>query len=164
LQGTSTEQVVFHKPTWPEPSDQPSPRSLRKTGFKAACAVELVARPGSTRTAMTPEREVSGRPAASALCSRLLYARRRPRCSRLRTGRKAMTPEREVSGRPAASALYHRYWTGGGRRPDRIGCFSGTSHRRRDAEPCSTLAGSSGAEQRRDCGEYPQARRQPVRA
>ena len=33
--------------------------------------------------------------------------------------------------RGPADACWHRYWTGGGRRPDRIGWFSGTSHRRR---------------------------------
>ena len=45
--------------------------NVEKLGSKPP-AVELVARPGSTRTAMTLEREVSGRPAASALCSALL--------------------------------------------------------------------------------------------
>jgi hypothetical protein len=34
----TTEQVVFHKPTWPEPSDRPSPRGLRKIGF---CGLSL---------------------------------------------------------------------------------------------------------------------------
>ena len=42
------------------------------------------------------------------------------------------------------------------------GRFSGTSNRRRDAEPCRTLAGYCGAEQRRHCGEHAEARRQPV--
>ena len=53
---------------------------------------------------------------------------------------------------------------GGRRRPDRVGRFSGASHRRRDAEPCGALAGRCRAEQRRDCGEHAQARGQPVRA
>ena len=43
----------------------------------------------------------------------------------------------------------HRDGPGGRRRPDRIGRFSGASHRRRDAKPCSTLAGCCRAEQRR---------------
>ena len=41
--------------------------------------------------------------------------------------------------------------TCGRRRPDRLGSFSGASHRRRDAKPCSALAGHCRAEQRRDC-------------
>ena len=45
LQRPSTEQAVFHKPTWPDPSDRPSPPRLRKTGFKASCAVEFIADP-----------------------------------------------------------------------------------------------------------------------
>ena len=45
----------------------------------------------------------------------------------------------------------HRNGSGGRRRSDRLRCFSGASHRRRDAEPCGALAGHCGAEQRRDC-------------
>ena len=66
--------------------------------------------------------------------------------------------------RAPADARRHCDGTGGGRRPDRLGCFSGASDRWRDAEPCRALAGHCGAEQRRDCREYPQARRQSVRA
>ena len=58
----------------------------------------------------------------------------------------------------------HRNGTGGRRRPDRLGRFSGASDCRRDAEPCRALAGRCGAEQRRDCRKYAEARRQPVRA
>ena len=58
----------------------------------------------------------------------------------------------------------HRNGPGGGRRPDRIGRFSGASHRRRDAEPCGALARRCGAEQRGHCGEHAKARRQSVRA
>ena len=54
--------------------------------------------------------------------------------------------------------------SGGRRRPDRVGRFSGASNRRRDAEPCGTLAGHCRAEQRRDCRKHPQARGQSVRA
>ena len=39
------------------------------------------------------------------------------------------------SRRPA-DARWYCDRTGGSRRPDRIGCFSGASHRRRYAEPC----------------------------
>ena len=52
----------------------------------------------------------------------------------------------------------------GRRRSDRIGCFSGASSRRRDAEPRCALAGHCGAEQGRDCREYAKAAGQPVRA
>ena len=45
-----------------------------------------------------------------------------------------------------------------------VGCFSGASHRRRDAEPCGALAGRCRAEQRRDCRKHPEARGQSVRA
>ena len=72
LQRPSTEQVVLHKAHGLSPLIDQALGSLGKTGFKAACAVELVARPGSILTAMTLEREVSGRPPASALCSGLL--------------------------------------------------------------------------------------------
>ena len=41
--------------------------------------------------------------------------------------------------------------TGGRRRSDRVGRFSGTSNRRRDAEPCRTLARRCRAEQRCYC-------------
>ena len=47
---------------------------------------------------------------------------------------------------------------------DRLGRFSGASNRWRDAEPCGALAGRCGAEQRRDCGEHPEAPWQSVRA
>ena len=40
----------------------------------------------------------------------------------------------------------HRNGTGGRRRPDRIGRFSGASHRRRDAEPCRAPADHRRAE------------------
>ena len=66
--------------------------------------------------------------------------------------------------RGAANACRHRDGAGGCRRPDRLGRFSGARHRWRDAEPCGTLAGYCGAEQRRDCGEHTEARGQPVRA
>ena len=66
--------------------------------------------------------------------------------------------------RAPPDARRHRNGAGGRRRSDRLGRFSGASHRRRDAEPCSTLAGRCGAEQRGDCGEHPEARGQPVRA
>ena len=58
----------------------------------------------------------------------------------------------------------YRDRAGGCRRPDRIGCFSGASNRRRDAEPCGAPAGHCGAEQRRHCRKYPKAPRQSVRA
>ena len=66
--------------------------------------------------------------------------------------------------RAPANSCRHRNGTGGGRRPDRLRCFSGASHRWRDAEPCGALAGHCRAEQRRDCGEHAEARGQPVRA
>jgi class 3 adenylate cyclase len=44
------------------------------------------------------------------------------------------------------------------------GASQGASDRRRDAEPCSALAGRCRAEQRCGCGEHPEARRQSVRA
>ena len=65
---------------------------------------------------------------------------------------------------PLADARRHRNGPRGRRRSDRIGRFSGASHRRRDAEPCGTLAGHCGAEQRRDCREHSEARGQSVRA
>jgi len=52
----------------------------------------------------------------------------------------------------------------GCRRSNRLRRLSGTSHRRRDTKPCGALAEHWGAEQRGDCGEYPQARGQSVRA
>ena len=52
----------------------------------------------------------------------------------------------------------HRDGSGGRRRPDRLRCFSGASHRWRDAEPCSALAGHCGVEQRGHCGEHSEAR------
>ena len=66
--------------------------------------------------------------------------------------------------RAPADARRHRNGTGGRRRPDRVGRFSGASNRWRDAEPCGALAGHCRAEQRGDCREYPKARRQSVRA
>ena len=53
--------------------------------------------------------------------------------------------------RAPADARRHRNGAGGRRRPDRLGRFSGASHRRRDAEPCGALAGHCRAEQRRHC-------------
>ena len=66
--------------------------------------------------------------------------------------------------RAPADPCRHRNGTGGRRRSDRLGRFSGASHRRRDAEPCGTLAGRCRAEQRRHCREHAEARGQPVRA
>ena len=66
--------------------------------------------------------------------------------------------------RAPADACRHRNGTGGRRRSDRVGRVPGASNRWRDAEPCGALAGHCGAEQRRDCRKYPQARRQSVRA
>ena len=65
---------------------------------------------------------------------------------------------------PPADPHRHRNGTGGRRRSNRIGRFSGASHRGRDAEPCRAFAGRCGAEQRRDCREHTEARGQPVRA
>ena len=48
--------------------------------------------------------------------------------------------------RAPADPCRHRDGAGGRRRPDRLRRFSGASHRRRDAEPCGTLAGRCGAE------------------
>jgi hypothetical protein len=48
--------------------------------------------------------------------------------------------------RAPKDARRHRNGTGGCRRPDRFGRFSGASHRRRGAEPCSALAGHCRAE------------------
>ena len=45
------------------------------------------------------------------------------------------------------------------RRSDRIGCFSGASNRWRDPEPCRTLAGRCGAQQRGHCGGHSEAPR-----
>ena len=72
--------------------------------------------------------------------------------------------ERPQDARTAANSCRHRDGTGGGRRPDRIGCFSGASNRWRDAEPCGTLAGRCRAEHGRDCRKHAQAARQSVRA
>ena len=66
--------------------------------------------------------------------------------------------------RASADARRHRDRAGGRRRPDRIGRFSGAGHRGRDAEPCRTLAGRCGAEQRRDCRKHSEAPGQSVRA
>ena len=66
--------------------------------------------------------------------------------------------------RAPTDACRHRNGPGGRRRPDRLGRFSGASHRWRDAEPCGALAGRCGAEQRRHCGEHSEARGQSVRA
>ena len=71
-----------------------------------------------------------------------------------------------VSGLKTHAALQTRVGiatgSGGRRRSDRIGRFSGAGHRRRDAEPCGALAGRCGAEQRGHCGEHSEARGQPV--
>ena len=64
----------------------------------------------------------------------------------------------------SADACWHRNGASGRRRSDRVGRFSGASHRRRDTEPCGALAGHRGAEQRRDCGKHAQAPGQSVRA
>ena len=66
--------------------------------------------------------------------------------------------------RSPTNSCRHRDGTGSRRRPDRFGCCSGASDRWRDAEPCRALAGRCGAEQRRDCGKYSEARWQSVRA
>ena len=52
-------------------------------------------------------------------------------------------------------ARRHRNGSGGRRRPDRLGLFSGASHRRRDAEPCRALARNCGAEQRSSLRKAP---------
>ena len=54
--------------------------------------------------------------------------------------------------------------TGGGRRPDRIGCLSGAGHRWRYAEPRRPPAGHCRAEPCGDRRKHAQARRQFVRA
>ena len=72
--------------------------------------------------------------------------------------------KRPQDPRAPPDARRHRNGSGGRRRPDRLGRFTGAGHRRRDAEPCSTLAGRCAAEQRRDCRKHPEARGQPVRA
>ena len=51
----------------------------------------------------------------------------------------------------------HRNGSGGRRRLDRLGRFSGAGNRWRDAEPCRALAGHCGAEQRRDCAKAPES-------
>ena len=58
----------------------------------------------------------------------------------------------------------HRNGSSGRRRPDRIGRFSGASHRGRDAEPCGALARRCGAEQGGHRREHAETRGQPVRA
>ena len=50
------------------------------------------------------------------------------------------------------------------RRSDRIGRRAGARHRRRDTEPCSTLAGDCRAEHGRHRREHAKASRQSVRA
>ena len=72
LQRPSTEQVVLHKPHGLSPLIDQALGRHRKTGFKAACGLSLSQDPVQSCTAMTLEREVSGRPPASALCSGLL--------------------------------------------------------------------------------------------
>ena len=66
--------------------------------------------------------------------------------------------------RAPPDARRHRNGTGRCRRSDWLGRSSGAWHRRRDAEPCRALAERRRAQQRRDCGEYAQARGQSVRA
>ena len=53
--------------------------------------------------------------------------------------------------RGPTDARRHRNGSGGRRRPDRLRRFSGAGHRRRDAEPCGSLAKRCGAEQRGHC-------------
>ena len=53
--------------------------------------------------------------------------------------------------RVSSDACRHRNGPRSRRRPNRVGRFSGASHRWRDPEPCRSLAGRCGAEQRRDC-------------
>ena len=53
--------------------------------------------------------------------------------------------------RAPTDARRHRNGSGGRRRPDRFRRFSGAGHRRRDAEPCGSLAKRCGAEQRGHC-------------
>ena len=87
--------------------------------------------------------------------------RRAGRARRAGVGRCCRWPE---DPRAPADARRHRNGAGGRRRPDRLGRFSGASHRRRDAEPCGALAGHCRAEQRGHCGEHAEARGQSVRA
>src|SRR5262249_35051947 len=63
-----------------------------------------------------------------------------------------------------ADARRHRHWAGGRRRSDRIGRFSGASHRRRDAEPGSASARHCRAEHGGYRRDYAQTPRQLVRA
>ena len=72
--------------------------------------------------------------------------------------------ERSEDPRAPPDARRHCNGAGGRRRSDRVGRFSGAGNRRRDAEPCGTLAGRCRAEQRGDCREYPKAPGQSVRA
>ena len=55
--------------------------------------------------------------------------------------------------RAVANACRHCNGAGGRWRSNRVGRFSGASHRRRDTEPCRTLTGDCGAEQRRSIAE-----------
>jgi len=70
------------------------------------------------------------------------------------------------SKNPRGSAGAHRDCdrTGGGGRSDRVGRFSGASHRRRYTKPCGPLAGHCRAEQRGARRKYTQAGRQSIRA
>ena len=108
---------------------------------------------------------------------REVHGRRRPCLLRLpagsrgrrRASRARGTGVGRCCGRPEdprapADPSWHCDGTGGGRRPDRLRRFSGASHRRRDAKPCSALARCCGAEQCRDCRKYSQPCGQPVRA
>ena len=66
--------------------------------------------------------------------------------------------------RPIANPCWHCDRLSRGRRPDRIGGVAGARHRRGDAEPRGALAGPCRTQQRRDCGEHPEAPGQSIRA
>ena len=74
----------------------------------------------------------------------------------------AAVSELKITGY-AANACRHRDRTGRRRRPDRFGCGSGASGRRRDAEPRSASAGHRRAEHGRHRREHAKTARQPVR-
>ena len=63
---------------------------------------------------------------------------------------------------PLTDPRRHRNGSGGRWRPDRLGRFSGASNRRRDAEPCSAIAGRCRAEPCGHCGKHSEAAGQSV--
>ena len=82
----------------------------------------------------------------------------------VRAGLELIAAVRAQRTRASTDPRRHCYRDGRGRRPARLGGGARARHRRRDAEPCGTLAGDCRAKRGGDCRGQAETSRQSVRA